>query len=311
MSATKVTPQAKSNKWFKKARKLYKARAPKILLWGPPGSGKTYFLGTCPLPVYIFDTELGSVSVMYHNFQEKLDEIFIAEVGVVDEETQEINPAKTLSNFEEAMKEVLPNIPDGATLCIDSGTVVWQTLGWWLDDLKDKRQVKMTKSGHMLQTEWSRANRRFYNWIMQMVNKKGLTVVITAQAQDLYDGPNVSKVDGKMRINKQTPHWVDFVYHLEVQVKFGAGNTMKTRMGILEKCRYADAFSFSMTDRSVKDITYPKMVEQLTKIGLLFSEDGTIDRGKKEKKFGNKGPNVSKEKIVKPGAKSWKKPEKK
>ncbi|MCK5617622.1 AAA family ATPase [Candidatus Pacearchaeota archaeon] len=277
------TPQAVSKKWFNKARKMYKARAPKILLWGPPGSGKTYFLGTCPKPVYIFDTELGSVSVMYHNFNELLDEIFIAEVGVVDNDTQEINPAKTLDNFEEAMREILPEVEENGTLCIDSGTVVWQTLGWWLDDLKDKRQVKMTKSGQMMQTEWSRANRRFYNWIMKMVNKKKLTVVITAQSQDLYDGPNVSKVDGKMRINKQTPHWVDFVYHIEVVTKFQAGSTTKKRMAILEKCRYADAFSFSSEQRQVRDITYPKMVEQLTMLGLLFSEDGTVDRGEKGK----------------------------
>lgn len=309
------TPQEKSKKWFRKAQKLYKARAPKILIWGPPGSGKTFFLGTCPMPVYIFDTELGAVGVMYHNFPEKLDEIFIAEVGVVDNDTQEINPSKTLDNFEAAMREILPEVETNGTLAIDSGTVVWQTLGWWLDDLKDKRQVKVTKSGHMLQTEWTRANRRFYNWVMQLVNKKQLTVVITAQSQDLYDGPNVSKIDGKMRINKQTPHWVDFVYHIDVVTKFQAGASTKQRMATLEKCRYADAFSFSADQRQVQDITHPKMVTQLTQLGLLFAKDGTIDKGKKvNQKIAKPGPEIDKSPIakdMKEQTNSWRKKQKK
>lgn len=31
----------------------------KILLYGPPGSGKTYFIGTAPTPIYVFDTDNG------------------------------------------------------------------------------------------------------------------------------------------------------------------------------------------------------------------------------------------------------------
>ena len=214
----------KSKKWFASVKKLYKTRAPKMLLWGPWGTGKTYFIGTCPTPIYIFDTELGSVSVMKLNFPELVEQdlIHVAEVGVVDKATHEINPERTLENFEEAMRELLPEVEERGTLAIDSGTVVWQTLGWWLDDLKDKQQVKMTRSGQMMRTEWTKANRRFYNWIMQMINKKQLTVVITSHTQDVYDSQgNMIQAEGKMRINKQTPHWVDFVYHLTVQKKYG------------------------------------------------------------------------------------------
>lgn len=307
----------KSKRWFASVKKLYKTRAPKILLWGPWGTGKTYMLGTMPGPVYIFDTELGATSVMHFNFPERVenDEIFIAEVGVVDPATQEINPELTLNNFEKAMKELLPEVEERGTLAIDSGTIVWQTLGWWLDDTSTLRVGKSKEK--FMRTEWGKANRRFYNWVMRLVNKKQLNVVITAHTQDIYDASgNLVQAEGKMRINKQTPHWVDFVYHMLTRTSYtttGKGETKKTiageqRIAILEKCRFADVLQFTSKEREVENLTFDKMVVQLNRLGLSFSENGTVDKGTKRMtaKTGAKRPMTREQKVAKMKEKaSW------
>lgn len=289
-----TTPQQKVSKWFRDVPELYQTRAAKILLWGPWGTGKTFFLGTCPTPVWILDPELGAAPVMYHEFGDLIEkgQIKIAEVGVIDPDTLTIDPEQTLNNFEEALLEVLPIIEPKATLAIDSGTVVWQTLGWWLDDVAEVRyQKKGPMQGKPMRTEWAKANRRFYVWVQQMIQKKDLTVVITSHTQDVYDDSgNLSIPDGKMRINKQTPHWVDFVYHMTLANVFswdGEGKDAKRtreqqRVAILEKCRFADMLKFTAKERQVVNLTYPKMIEQLSRLGLLFREDGTIDKPQTE-----------------------------
>ena len=144
--------------FFKPATEI-KQQGLKVLVWGDSEVGKTHFCMTMPDPVYIvpnvlhqkpailwcvIDTEFGTVPLL-HKFPGK--QIFVYEAAVLDETTMEPDALKSLDKIEEALGTL--QAVEVGTICIDSGTDVWQWMGAWLEQTAKRR----TASGQPYQFE--------------------------------------------------------------------------------------------------------------------------------------------------------------
>lgn len=221
----------------------------KVGIYGPPESGKTYFAMTFPPPIYVIDTEFGAHKVAKQHFENK--EIFIFEATQIDLLTDRPDPLKSIEEVENALT-ALKDIKEG-TIVIDSGTDIWQWIGAWLEQVASRR----AKDGRPYQFEWGTANERYRHLIMRLLSKP-VNLVITAQEQIVYDQQGRPTSMVQPRWQKQTPHWVDVLIHLEK--RFDPALKKWRYIATIEKCRFARAYQ-----KEIEDIDYKKLIDTLRK----------------------------------------------
>ncbi len=242
------TEPLKKEQFFKTTDTIEHSQGLKILVWGGPGEGKTYFALTFPPPIYVLDTEYGVMPVLRH-FPDK--DINVYEAAVLDPDTDEPDAGKSLKMIEQALS-TLKDINEG-TIVVDSGTDVWSWLGAWLE----QAGAKMTSIGKPQRLEWGRANLRWRQLILRLMAKP-VHFVITAQPTEEYSSSGEALGTYKPRIQKQTPHMCDIILHVEK--RFMKGIPKPKHIATMTKCRFQRGL-----DMEIEDITFDKLCTALQK----------------------------------------------
>jgi len=254
---------------FVPAQKALQRSGVKAFVWGGYGVGKTYFALSFPQPIRVISTEFG-VAQLLHHFPDK--EIGIMEctepyteaptkarTGQVDDQPFAVDPVVSLRKVEKASL-ALKNV-QGGTIVLDSGTDLWSWLGAWIELTADKQY---SKTGGMMRTEWSKANARYRTILMRLLSRP-CHFVMTGRSQQVYDGQGNMTATEKFAAQKETPYFADIIIHLtkkprqNVDVTTGkVTGTVIQRVGIVEKCRFADVNNMTITDP-----TYDNLKESL------------------------------------------------
>jgi len=224
----------------------------KVGLWGPPETGKTYFIGTCPPPVKVIDTEFGTRQVFKYHFPDR--EIDIAEVRIVQKDPTKVDYEATFNKIERAVYS-LKDMTEG-TIAIDSMSDVYTWMNAWVEDTAP-RQVSKTGKAYMMQTEWGKRNIRYRNLVYSLISMP-VNIVFTAQPKKEYGGRGTAE-EGKhvgyvSRWLEQHDHWVDVLLKME---KWNVKNQIKY-YATVDKCRMHRA-----SNLRIEDVTYPKLLLKL------------------------------------------------
>jgi len=237
--------------FFKPAKELELDVGLKILVWGPPEVGKTFFGLSAPPPIFALSTEFGVAPLLRH-FPNK--EIYIFEAAVIDPETNEPDANKSLGKIEEALGTLL-NITSG-TILIDTGTDIWGWLGGWVEQ-EARRLGRMTRIETPVRTEWGRANIRWRQLILRLMMTPA-HFVITAQPQEVYDSSGNPLGEYRPRIQRQTEFMCDLVVHMDKV--YEKGIVKPKYISKLTKCRFQRGL-----DTAIEDMTWDKLCETLDK----------------------------------------------
>ena len=180
------------------------ARVPgcKLGIFADAGVGKTYIACTAKTPIYFIDTE-NSARMIAKNFPEDVQkDIRILEVlkFIKTKGSKErVDYGESLEAVMSAINlldETIKNTPLGeeGTIVIDSATDVWVWLTQWLYEQKD---LKYTSSGFLMQTEYSKRNRRWADF-MTTLRACNWHVVLTFKSVYKYDdkGAKTDDTDG-------------------------------------------------------------------------------------------------------------------
>jgi len=246
--------EPQKNEMFVSIKEYKHRRGMKVGVYGAPEVGKTHFACSFPEPIYVVDTEFGCYPVA-----RKFDkEIHIAEVLVINEETDEVDVAATLDRVEDVIRS-LKDVKEG-TIVIDSGTDIWQWIGAWLEDTA---VLRSKQTGKMLQLEWARGNERYRKLLLPLLSKP-VHFVITAHHRMIYDASGRPLGIYEPAWQKQTPYWVDLVVNLR---KSGSEGGIKYH-GIIEKFRYSRASNIQLMDTTYDGLT--KLISE--KFNVKFAE---------------------------------------
>lgn len=166
------------------------------------GVGKTHLACSSKKPIYFIDTE-NSARMIAKNFPEdEQRDIHILEVLKFIKtkgSKEKIDYGESLEAVMGAINlldEKIRSTPLGeeGTIVIDSATDVWTWLTQWLYEQKD---LKYTASGFLMQTEYSKRNRRWADFLTTL-RACNWHVVLTFKTVSLYDesGKKTEEVDG-------------------------------------------------------------------------------------------------------------------
>ena len=249
---------------FKPIDEVEEGEGLKMLIYGKPESGKTYFALSCPEPIYVISTEFG-VKKLRHHFPDK--EIHLLECNVpfaakpVDRKGNIIDtpfntdPETSLKKIEDA-SFALEKIK-GGTVIIDSASDIWSWLSLYLGNVGERSTSKKTGEEFIKGTEWAKINEAF-RILINRFNSLPCHLVITARQKEDLEG-NVT-----FKASKDVDHFVDLVVHLEKLPRPIPGQEGKftyVRQGTITKCRYQ-----SMNNLAIQDITFDKLKDEITKL---------------------------------------------
>jgi len=173
----------------------------------------------------------------------------VFEAAILDPETAEPDPALSLSKVEKALT-ALREVEKG-TICIDSGTDIWDWLQAWMERTATKR----TKTGGVYRFEWARVKQRWRQMVLRLMAKP-LHFIITAQPQEVYDADGRPTGVFRPRIQRATPHMVDLV--LRIDKTYTKGQSKPKHIATLTKCRFQRGFNLE-----VEDVTFDKLCQKL------------------------------------------------
>lgn len=227
----------------------------KILIWGSEDTRKTGFCLSCPPPVYHVDTELGAPPLFdLPDYKEKWTkgEIKWCDATYLNPQTDIPDPEVMLQKLE-ATIGVLKAVEKG-TVCIDSGTDVWDWIQAWLEGVG-----KHTEKGNVLmRTEWAKAKQKWRQLLLRLMAKP-LHFVMTAQPQEIYAG-NQPTGDFRPRIQGASQHVFDVIIHAQKWVRTDGNPPVKSvkYMAEITKCRFNKDFR-----PTIQDIMYDKLIMML------------------------------------------------
>lgn len=225
----------------------------KIGIWGPPETGKTYFIGTCPEPVYVIDTEFGTAQVYKYHFPDK--EIYVKNVRIAQKDPTKVDYEATFKQIEDAVYS-LQDLERG-TIAIDSMSDVYTWMNAWVEDTAPRQKSKSGNT-YMMQTEWGKRNTRYRNLVYSMISLP-INIVFTAQPKKEYGGASSSEgTSGTGYIARWLDahdHWVDVVLKM---VKYEPKSKPPEYWAYVDKCRMQRA-----SNLKIRDVTYPKLLKTL------------------------------------------------
>lgn len=185
----------------------------KVAVYGAAKVGKTHFSMTAPKPIYFVDTE-GSARAISKAFPiEDQKQIFVCEVvQFADKRNHKIDLTKSLAAMEYWIDKLTDIIYEAdakdsprGTIVIDSMTDYGDWLKMWLEQQPD---LKYTKSGQMMQTEYGRINKKFAD-LMYAMKLTNWNLIITHKAVNVYDAQGHRTDAQKARWNSNTEYWVE------------------------------------------------------------------------------------------------------
>jgi hypothetical protein len=216
--------------YFKGGSQVKALKGLRLAVWGGPGTGKSNLCFTMPKPIRAINTDFGMYPLLEQKeFAQWLkpnlleDMIEIAEIGAMDEFTKEPDPLASLTAIEEALTSLVGM--ELGTICLDSGSDVWQFISHWLEEVAHFRSAK---TGDKYQFEWGKANAR-YRLIMMRIVSKPINLVITGQSSIVYRDGNPTD-DLKADWMKKTPYWAD----LELEMQRRSDKVFQAKV---RKCR--------------------------------------------------------------------------
>jgi len=236
----------------------------KMLIYGKPECGKTYFALSCPEPIWVISTEFG-VKKLRHHFPGK--EINLLECNIPFAEKPKdrkgnvidtpfnTDPETSLKKIEDA-SFALEKIK-GGTVIIDSASDIWSWLSLYLGNVGERSVSKKTGEEFIKGTEWSKINEAF-RILVNRFNSLPCHLVITARQKEDLEG-NVT-----FKASKDVDHFVDLVIHLEKLPRPIPGQEGKytyIREATIAKCRYQ-----SLNNLQIQDITFDKLKTEITKL---------------------------------------------
>jgi len=218
-------------------------RGLKIGIWGGYSSGKTHFALTAPEPIYIIDTELGSVPLkdMFPN-----KEIYVIDVLGKDE-------VESFENVVNAI-EKLEKIEKIGTLVIDSISDIWS---WAQVYCKVKVWKKAPEDRLNQQWDWGVINSH-YNRIFRELIRKNCNVIATARESEVYISAGQPSGRYEPKWQKETGFLMDFV----LNSRFEMPNYKIT----IDKCRGIPKFE----GKSFVNMDFSKFVEETKKAKELY-----------------------------------------
>ncbi|MFA5306028.1 MAG: AAA family ATPase [Candidatus Babeliales bacterium] len=187
---------------FTPSNELSRVPGCKLGVMADAGVGKTHLACTAKKPIYFIDTE-NSARMIAKNFPEdEQKDIHILEVLKfikVKGSKEKIDYGESLEAVMSAINlldEKIHNTPEGeeGTIVIDSATDVWTWLTQWLYEQKD---LKYTNSGFLMQTEYSKRNRRWADFLTTL-RACSWHVVLTFKTVSIYNdkGEKTEERDG-------------------------------------------------------------------------------------------------------------------
>jgi len=199
------------------------------------------------------------VSPLLHHPEFKDKEIHVFEACVLDTETVEVDPIKSIEALEKAITS-LKSLKKG-TVVIDSVSDVWQWLLAWLEVVATKR----TQSGGIYRFEYGKANQRYRKLILRLLAQP-INVVLTAHVGDVYDKSGQTTGAKVPKTQKTTMHMIDI--GLYAQKRYDAVAKSWKYVSTLRKCRFKRSF-----EATIDDVTYDKLVEFLKEeLGVVVEQ---------------------------------------
>jgi len=190
-----------------------------IGVFGLTFTGKTHFGLTGPEPVFVIDTELGVEQVVTRNGSpfiskekggtaKKDKDIRIAKALVADDKN-DVDLIASLRNIEQSIDAVtryaIDHPEECGTIVVDTASELWAWYGLWLET---EGATKFTKSGDIMRTEWSKANKP-YTRLIYRLRLCGWNVILLGKAKELYTKGGEATGFYVARMQKDTEHWVD------------------------------------------------------------------------------------------------------
>lgn len=199
---------------FKPANELEPVNSLKVGIFGQFKTGKSTFTLSAPKPIYIIDTEKSSNILLQMVPESERADIHVLDVMEYTDKRDsngKLNLTMSLELVEEAINELhdlAKNSESGVcgSVILDSASDLWEFLKTWMnEDVSDK---KMTKSGSVMQTEWSKPNAR-YTEVMRLLIKSGWNVILTFRADEVFGSSGERLGIFKAKGQKDTLYWVD------------------------------------------------------------------------------------------------------
>lgn len=210
-----------SNIIFEDINKVVDNRGINILIYGSAGSGKTHFAMTAPAPIYILDSERGSI-LLKENFPNKDIKILTAY------KTDEVS---TYEMFDNAINKIIELAKEGKvkTVVMDSSTDFWESV-------QNYAKIKLWKLSITdrlkMQFDWGKINQLYYKNIKKLI-LSDVNVIITARSKEVYAGANPTG-NYEAKTQKDTAYWADICIENNINVRKGevffVSEIKKTRM---------------------------------------------------------------------------------
>ena len=240
----------------------------KILLWGPPGVGKSFGALSFPEPIKVLSTEYG-VSQLGHHFPNKDIKILECAEAYTDKPVDAsgnvidtpfvTDPLKSLELIEAGVQEC-KDMTEG-TIIVDSVTDIWSWLGAWIKLTAVMHQSKSSGKEYMMRTDWQEANAKYKVILMRLLSRP-CNVVFTARSGVVYDGSGNVTAETKPKCQQETPYFMDIVVSMsqapKVDTKSGMITGESIRTSTISKCRFAD-----IGNMTIEDLTYDKLKSAL------------------------------------------------
>lgn len=195
----------------------------KILIYGGPGSGKTWFAIHAPTPL-IFDTESSTDA---YRGRADMPHFIVAKSAI----PSEILPALETLQQQGAINGFKPE-----TIVIDSFSVLWQVSQEAGQKIAERRAVNAKRNAEEARLafgDWALIKRPVQRFYTQLINLP-THVIITARQKDLYDEntKEPKKIGETPDMERNAPYVFDLVLHLVLE--------NGKRIGIIEKSRFPD-----------------------------------------------------------------------
>ena len=190
-------------------------KALKIGIWGSQGTLKTSFCMTMPEPVFVMDTEGGTLGLAKKFYGEK--KVYL---NVIAETTDsgEFSHLESYNKLKACLRECIrmcKEDPENApkTIVIDSISDVWE---WCAAIMKiEYLNIDPVKKPDQ-RWDWGIANKKYIDimtLLKVLTEKYEVNYVVTARAGNQYTSKGQETTLQTPKWQKRTPYWVDMIIH--------------------------------------------------------------------------------------------------